>query len=73
MKGHVHAFDPRLGGTFRMSLAYEDLAASRAGKTTENTDTFRGRFVELVPDERIVEVFEFESEVPGLAGEMRSR
>lgn len=74
MSGHVHIFDPREGGEFRISLTYDDPANSpggSGGKTTDDTDTHRGRFVELVPHERIVEVVEFESDDPGFAGEMR--
>jgi uncharacterized protein YndB with AHSA1/START domain len=71
MRGHVHAFDPREGGAFRLSLTYEHPATSPAGKTTEDTDTVRCRFVELVPSERIVEVCEFETDKPELAGAMR--
>jgi uncharacterized protein YndB with AHSA1/START domain len=40
------------------------------GKTTAHTDTYRGRFVTLVPDERVVEVDEFETTDPDLRGEM---
>lgn len=71
MTGHVHTFDPRVGGKFRMSLKYQDPQHSPGGKTSEDTDTFQGRFVELVPDEKIVWVTEFESEAPAFAGEMR--
>jgi hypothetical protein len=60
MKGHVHVFDAHEGGTFRMSLSYKDPQHSPGGKTSEPTDTFRGRFLELVPYEKIVEVIEFE-------------
>jgi uncharacterized protein YndB with AHSA1/START domain len=70
MKGHVHAFDPREGGRFRMSLTYIAPKHSLGGKTSENTDTFQGRFVELVPYAKIVEVIEFESRDPAFAGEM---
>jgi len=31
------------------------------------SDTFQGRFVELVPDAKIVEVVEFESQDPAFA------
>jgi uncharacterized protein YndB with AHSA1/START domain len=51
MTSHVHAFDPREGGAFRISLTYD--APIGAGKTTAHTDTYHGRFVELVPDEMI--------------------
>ncbi len=70
MKGHMHVFDAREGGTFRMSLTYQDPKRSPGGKTSEDTDTFQGRFIELVPDEKIVEVIEFESQDPRFAGEM---
>lgn len=71
MRGHVHVFDAREGGTYRMSLTYQDPKHSPGGKTSEDTDTFQGRFVELVPYEKIVEVIEFESRDPRFAGEMK--
>jgi hypothetical protein len=40
MTSHVHAFDPREGGSFRISLAYE--GPTGTGKTTAHTDTFDG-------------------------------
>jgi uncharacterized protein YndB with AHSA1/START domain len=69
MRCHVHTFDPREGGAFRISLTYNTETA--VGKTTEHTDTYHGHFVELVPNERIVEVDEFETVHPALQGEMR--
>ncbi len=60
----VHAFDAREGGTFRISLTYD--ASTGAGKTTAHTDTYRGRFVKLVPNEQVVEVDEFETDDPAL-------
>jgi uncharacterized protein YndB with AHSA1/START domain len=68
MRSHVHAFDGREGGTFRVSLTYA--STSRAGKTTAHTDTYRGRFARLVPNELVVEVDEFETDDPRLQGEM---
>ena len=70
MSIRVHEFDGRVGGRVRISLTYD--APDRAGKTTTHTDTYRGRFVELVPDERIVEVDEFETDDLSLRGEMTS-
>jgi uncharacterized protein YndB with AHSA1/START domain len=40
------------------------------GKTTADTDTVQGRFVELVPYTKIVQAVEFESDDPAFAGEM---
>jgi uncharacterized protein YndB with AHSA1/START domain len=68
MISHVHAFDAREGGVFRISLTYD--APTGTGKTTANTDTFRGRFVRLVPNEQVVEVVEFETTDPALCGQM---
>ncbi|AEI66841.1 SRPBCC family protein [Corallococcus macrosporus] len=70
MKGHIHSFEPRPGGTYRMTLAYERPEHSAAGKTSGNEDVVEGRFVELVPDERVVQRFEFESADPAFAGTM---
>jgi uncharacterized protein YndB with AHSA1/START domain len=71
MTARVHAFEAREGGIYRISLTYRDPKQSPGGKTSEDTDTFQGRFVELVPDEKIVEAIEFESHDPGFAGEMK--
>ena len=68
MSCHVHEFDGREGGTFRISLTYDGMDGR--GKTTAHTDTYRGRFVRLVPDEVVVEADEFENEDPAFRGEM---
>lgn len=68
MTSEVHAFDAREGGAFRISLTYDEPTGT--GKTTAHTDTYHGRFVQLVPDERVVEVVEFETDDPTMRGEM---
>ncbi|MDQ2974452.1 MAG: SRPBCC family protein [Acidobacteriota bacterium] len=68
MTSHVHEFDAREGGSFRISLTYDTAAGT--GKTTAHTDTYPGRFVKLVTDEQVVEVDEFETTDPALHGEM---
>ena len=70
MTSTVHHFEPREGGTLRVSLTYD--APDRTGKTTGHTDTYRGRFVRLVPNELVVEADEFETSDPALQGEMTS-
>jgi uncharacterized protein YndB with AHSA1/START domain len=69
MTSEVHEFDAREGGAVRVSLTYD--APDRAGKTVGRTDTYRGRFVRLVPNELVVEVDEFETHDPALGGEMK--
>jgi uncharacterized protein YndB with AHSA1/START domain len=68
MTSQVHEFDAREGGAIRISLTYQ--APDRAGKTEGRTDTYRGRFVTLVPNELVVEVDEFETDDDALRGEM---
>ena len=70
MRLHIHAFDPRAGGQFRISLQYPQPEDAGRGKTTGDTDTYHGRFVELIPNEKIVEAIEFETSDPGFVGEM---
>jgi uncharacterized protein YndB with AHSA1/START domain len=70
MTGRFDAFDPRPGGRFRMVLTYADAEAA-PGKTSAVEDVVEGRFAELVPNERIVELVRFESDDPAFAGEMR--
>ena len=68
MSSHVHEFDAREGGSFRISLTYD--APAESGKSAAHTDTYHGRFVTLVPNEQVVEVVEFETADPELRGVM---
>ena len=70
MTCEVHEWDPREGGAVRVSLSYEE--PGQRGKTTAHTDTYRGRFVRLVPDELVIEVDVFETADPAMQGEMTS-
>lgn len=70
MTCEVHEFHGVQGGMLRISLTYE--SEQRVGKTAGRTDTYRGRFAVLVPDELVVEVDTFESDDPALTGEMTS-
>lgn len=68
MTSEVHRFEPWVGGSFRISLTYEQ--PTGGGKTSAHTDTYGGRFVALVPNERVVQVLAFETEDPAMRGEM---
>jgi uncharacterized protein YndB with AHSA1/START domain len=68
MTSRIHRFEPREGGTFRISLTYDQPTGT--GKTTSQTDTFHGRFDRLVPGHEVVQVVEFESDDPSMRGEM---
>ena len=67
MTSEVHEWDAREGGRLRVSLTY---SGDGVGKTTARTDTYSGYFAELVPDQKVVEVDEFETDDPALRGPM---
>lgn len=66
--GMRSVIEPQDDGGFRVTLTYESPDAH--GKTTARSDTYRGRFTRLVPDELVVEADEFETTDPLFAGEM---
>jgi uncharacterized protein YndB with AHSA1/START domain len=66
--GMTSVIEPQDDGAFRVTLTYE--SPDGQGKTTARSDTYRGRFTRLVPDELVVEVDEFETTDPLFAGEM---
>ncbi|MCK9932666.1 SRPBCC domain-containing protein [Frankia sp. Mgl5] len=74
MTGRVDEVDAREGGeggeggSFRISLSYDSTAGS--GKTTARTDTYRSRFLRLVPDVEVVEELVFETADAALRGVM---
>lgn len=59
--GRVHHIDAKVGGTYKMS--FTNFATGRS-------HTFGGRYLELVPHERIRHTDAFDD--PGLPGEMRT-
>jgi uncharacterized protein YndB with AHSA1/START domain len=67
MSGRLLEFEPWAGGRYRIELSY---AAAGSGKTTAGSDVTAGRFLELVPDRKLVQSVEFESSDPAYAGTM---
>lgn len=68
MTGEVEEFDFREGGRYRLTLHYT--VGSGAGKTTADKDVSEGTFVELVPNQRVTQQVEFDSNDPAFAGTM---
>jgi len=68
MTSEIHSFEPSEGGTFRISLTYD--MPTTTGKSSAQTDTYHGRFVELVADTKVVQAVEFETDDPAMQGEM---
>ena len=59
--GRVHHMDAHVGGSYKMSFT---------NFTTGQSHSFGGTYLELVPNERIVNTDRFDD--PGLPGEMRT-
>lgn len=68
MSGEIDYFQADVGGGYQMTLTYEE-PYSLPGKTTENTDTFKTVFIELVPGNKIAGKTVFETDDPDAAGE----
>lgn len=69
MSGKAIEYDFQEGGRYRIELKYDD-QLDGSGKTTNRTDISKGRFIELIPNRRIKQTVEFESEDQAFAGEM---
>ena len=70
MTGQVHRFDLKVGGGYQMSLFYPPSEKESRGKTSEKEDRYTARFVELIPNRKIVQAIIFDSEDPAFSGEM---
>jgi len=70
MTGKIHDFDLRVGGGYEMSLFYPQSEKENRGKTSAREDRFFARFVEIVPNKKIVEAITFESDDPDFSGQM---
>ncbi len=69
MTAKFERFDPTPGGSYRLVLTYADRAGSR-GKSSADSDVVEARYVDIVPDERVVQAVDFVSDDPGFAGTM---
>jgi uncharacterized protein YndB with AHSA1/START domain len=67
MVGRFERFDARPGGSYRLVLTRID---GGAGKSSADSDVADVRFVELVPDERLVQAVDFEADDPAFRGTM---
>ena len=70
MTTKIHNFDLRIGGGYQMSLFYPDSEKEMIGKTVGKEDRFTARFLELIPNKRIVQAINFDTSNPDFMGEM---
>jgi uncharacterized protein YndB with AHSA1/START domain len=69
MTARFERFDPRPGGSYRLVLTYAD-ASRAAGKATDDSDIVEARYLDIVPDVRVVQAVDFVSDDPAFAGTM---
>jgi uncharacterized protein YndB with AHSA1/START domain len=69
MSARFERFDPRPGGSYRLVLTYTDSAAA-SGKATPDSDIVEARYLDLVPDTRVVQAVDFVSDDAAFAGTM---
>ncbi len=69
MTARFERFDPRPGGSYRLVLTYAD-ASHAPGKSTADSDIVEARYIDLVPDIRVVQEVDFASDDPAFAGTM---
>ena len=69
MTATFERFDPRRGGSYRLVLTYAD-ASRGAGKAGADRDIVEADFVDVVPQERVVQAVNFVSDDPAFAGTM---
>lgn len=71
MTGKIHSFGFKAGEGYEMSLYYPDDETQFSGKTGNHEDRFTARFVEIIPNQKIVQVTEFHSDDDSFKGVMR--
>ena len=69
MTGRFEEFDPLPGGSYRLVLTYEE-GSPGTGKATADSDVVEARFIDVVPDQRVVQAMQFVSDDPAFAGTM---
>ena len=69
MTATFERFDPRPGGSYRLVLSYADGSGS-PGKTTAEADVVEARYIDIVPDVRVVQAVDFVSDDSAFAGTM---
>jgi uncharacterized protein YndB with AHSA1/START domain len=69
MTGRFERFDPRPGGSYRLVLTYTNPAAHQ-GKTSADSDIVDVRYLDIVPNDRVVQGVDFVSDAVEFAETM---
>jgi len=69
MTARFERFNATPGGSYRLVLTYKEPTDSR-GKSSADSDVVEARFVDIVPNDRVVQAVDFVSDDPAFAGTM---
>jgi uncharacterized protein YndB with AHSA1/START domain len=69
MTATFERFDPTPGGSYRLVVTSADPTAAR-GKSSADSDIVEARYVDIVPNDRVIQAVDFVSDDPSLAGTM---
>lgn len=69
MTGRFEWFDPTPGGSYRLVLTYADPDTPQA-KSSGGSDVVNARYLEVVPNDRVVHAVEFVADATEFAGTM---
>ncbi len=69
MTGAFERFDPRPGGSYRLTLTYDD-PTDAPGKSSVDSDVVEVRYLDIVPGDRVVQAVDFVSDDPAFDGTM---
>ena len=69
MSARFERFDPTPGGSYRLVLTYADPSDAK-GKTSAGSDIIEARYIDIVPDDRVVQTVDFVSDDPAFGGTM---
>jgi uncharacterized protein YndB with AHSA1/START domain len=68
MTGRFERFDARPGGSYRLVLTYANPASQ--GKSRRDSDIVEARYLDIVPNDRVVQAVDFVADAPEFAGTM---
>jgi uncharacterized protein YndB with AHSA1/START domain len=69
MTAAFERFDARPGGSYRLVLTYDDPSGA-PGKSSADSDIVEVRYLDIVPDARVVQAVDFVADDPAFAGTM---
>ena len=69
MTARFERFHPAPGGSYRLVLTHTD-PTNAPGKSSDDSDIVEARYVDIVPNERVVQAVDFIADDPAFAGTM---